>query len=76
MNAWAPFAESGHMWLPADHLASWVDAYIDECATFPNGAHDDQVDQTSMAADRLLIRPLLQQHSSNLLDLDEYRIGY
>lgn len=76
VNAWAPLAESGHMWLPADHLASWVDAYIDECATFPNGAHDDQVDQTSMAADRLLIRPLLQQHSSNLLDLDEYRIGY
>lgn len=75
-NAWAPLAESGHMWLPADHLAPWVEAYIDECAAFPNGAHDDQVDQTSMAADRLLVRPLLQQQPSNLLDLDEYRIGY
>jgi hypothetical protein len=22
----------------------WVDDFIEECASFPNGAHDDQVD--------------------------------
>lgn len=78
-GAWTPLAEAGHLWLPADHLAPWIGDYIEELAAFPNGAHDDQVDQTSMALDRLLLRPLLQQGGDTFDltdDYDDYRIGY
>jgi predicted phage terminase large subunit-like protein len=34
--------ESGRVLLPEDAL--WVGEFLDECATFPNSAHDDQVD--------------------------------
>lgn len=40
--------ESGHVWLP--ERAAWdVQALVDECAEFPRGAHDDQVDALSQA---------------------------
>jgi hypothetical protein len=29
--------------------ASWVTDFIEECAAFPNGAHDDQVDAMTQA---------------------------
>ena len=76
--AWAPLAESGHVWIPDDSLCSWVGDFVEECAAFPNGAHDDQVDQSSMALDRLLLRPLAQQLEQAQADddLDDYRIGY
>lgn len=77
VNAWVPFLEAGNVWLPADHLALWVDGYVEEAAEFPNGAHDDQVDQTSMALDRLLIRPLLAQTitDDDIDDGDDYDYG-
>jgi predicted phage terminase large subunit-like protein len=34
--------EAGNVFLP--HRASWLGDFIEECAAFPNGAHDDQVD--------------------------------
>lgn len=37
--------EAGHVRLPAK--AIWKDAYLSECAAFPNGKYDDQVDSTS-----------------------------
>lgn len=58
-NAVAPFIEAGNVWLPAQDIALPgldVDAFIDEAAAFPNAAHDDQVDGTSQALDRLLLR--------------------
>jgi predicted phage terminase large subunit-like protein len=39
--------EAGRVWLPA--MAPWADSFISECATFPGGSHDDQVDQMSQA---------------------------
>jgi predicted phage terminase large subunit-like protein len=40
----SPLIEAGHIYLPHPQWAPWVDAFIEECAAFPNGAHDDQVD--------------------------------
>lgn len=38
----APFIESGNVLLPQD--ASWLSDFLEEVSTFPNGAHDDQLD--------------------------------
>lgn len=72
-SAWSPLVESRHVWLPAPRLAPWVGDYIEECAQFPTGAHDDQVDQTSMALDRLMLRPL----ATGIITDDEpdYQVG-
>jgi predicted phage terminase large subunit-like protein len=50
----SPQLESGNWYLPHPMLAPWVDAFISECAAFPAGAHDDQVDAWSQGAKRLL----------------------
>ena len=39
-----PLIETGNVYLPHPLLAPWVKAFIEECAAFPNGAHDNQVD--------------------------------
>ena len=39
--------ESGNVYLP--HKARWLGDFIEECAAFPNAAHDDQVDAMSQA---------------------------
>lgn len=57
-NAVAPFIEAGNVFLPTKDVAlPGVDpeGLIDEAASFPNGAHDDQVDGTSQALSRLLL---------------------
>lgn len=54
----SPQLESGNWYLPHPMLASWVEEFIGECAAFPTGAHDDQVDAWSQGAKRLLwVRP-------------------
>lgn len=58
-NAVSPFVEAGNVWLPAPELAPWVGGYLEEMAAFPNAKHDDQVDQTTQAINRLLLQPLL-----------------
>jgi predicted phage terminase large subunit-like protein len=40
----SPLMEAGNVYLPHPLYAAWVNDFIEECATFPNGAHDDQVD--------------------------------
>ena len=45
--------ESGSVWLPHPDDAEWVREFVEECAQFPNGAHDDQVDAFTQAMDRL-----------------------
>ena len=37
------------MFLPHPQSAPWVDDFIEECAAFPQGAHDDQVDAMTQA---------------------------
>lgn len=56
-NAVAPFIEAGNVWLPEGGVALFdADGLVDEAASFPNGAHDDQVDATSQALARLLLQ--------------------
>lgn len=47
--------ESGSLWLPTPDTVTtpWVGRFIQECAEFPNGAHDDQVDALTQAIERL-----------------------
>lgn len=45
----SPWVETGNVFLPHPSIAPWVETFIDECAVFPNGAHDDQVDAWSQA---------------------------
>src|SRR5262249_12643569 len=40
----SPLIEAGNVYLPHPQMFPWVDGFIEECAAFPNGAHDDQVD--------------------------------
>lgn len=42
-----PIVESGNIYLPQGAL--WLDEFIDEAATFPKGANDDQVDSLTQA---------------------------
>lgn len=53
-NAVTPYIEAGRVYLPDS--APWVEDFIEEHAAFDAGAHDDQVDTTSMALERLLGR--------------------
>lgn len=53
-----PDVEAGNVYLPHPHIAPWVWDYIDEMATFPNGANDDQVDSTTQALRRLQLQSM------------------
>jgi predicted phage terminase large subunit-like protein len=45
----SPLIEAGNIYLPHPLSAPWVNGFIEECAAFPNGAHDDQVDAMTQA---------------------------
>lgn len=49
----SPIVEAGRVHLL---MGAWTDAFLDECAAFPNGVHDDRVDTLVMA---------LQQNRNN-----------
>ena len=46
-NAVAPLLESGMIWYPEGK--EWAEDLVEECAAFPNGNNDDQVDTAVMA---------------------------
>ncbi len=50
-NLVSPLVEAGHVFIPDS--AVWLADFLTETATFPNGAHDDQVDSMSQALDWL-----------------------
>jgi predicted phage terminase large subunit-like protein len=54
-NAVAPEIESGNVYLPHPLLKPWTDAFIEECAAFPNGANDDRVDEMTQALTRMAV---------------------
>lgn len=55
-SAVTPFLEAGNTWLPGNEIALFgVDELIEEAASFPNGAHDDQVDAASQALAAMLL---------------------
>jgi predicted phage terminase large subunit-like protein len=61
-SAASPLVEAGNVWIPTDELADWADAFVEECAGFPNATHDDQVDGFSQAAARLLLMPVFEEY--------------
>ncbi len=50
-QAVSPDIEAGNVHLP--NLAPWVNDFVEECAAFPNGKHDDQVDAMTQALNKL-----------------------
>lgn len=52
-HACAPVVEAGDIELPS--FATFTEAFVHECAVFPNGAHDDQVDNFTQIAIKLLL---------------------
>ena len=58
--------ESGNVHLPEDRR--FTADFIDECSSFPNAAHDDQVDCMSQALNRLIYQrgtaPIFEKMSS------------
>ena len=52
VNAVSGAIESGNVHLP--HNKPFTDNFVDECAAFPRGAHDDQVDCMSQALNRMI----------------------
>ncbi len=59
-NATLPYLEAGNVWLPGAALddgsdydpmltPAWAQSFVDECAGFPLGSFDDQVDSFSQA---------------------------
>ena len=48
-TAVSPLVEAGNVYLPHPEYAPRVNDFIEECAAFPNGAHDDQVDAMTQA---------------------------
>lgn len=61
-NAVSPFVEGHNVWLPDALIegCAWVGGLVDEAASFPYGAHDDQVDALTQGLNRILLQPLLQ----------------
>lgn len=52
-RAVSPQIEAGDVHLPHPDEFPWVEAFIEECARAPNGAHDDQADAMAQALDVL-----------------------
>lgn len=50
-RAQTPAVEAGNVHLPL--AGTWPAVFVEEASTFPNGAHDDQVDSWSQAMKRL-----------------------
>jgi predicted phage terminase large subunit-like protein len=50
VNAVSAFIEAKNVYLPQG--STWIHDFVEECASFPNGAHDDQVDAMSQALHR------------------------
>jgi len=44
-----PEHEAGNLYLPDPSIAPWVEEYLGELSSFPRGANDDEVDQTTQA---------------------------
>ena len=55
-SAIAPQVEAGNVYLPDPSIAPWIGDFIEECAAFPTGTHDDQVDAMSQALLRMALR--------------------
>jgi predicted phage terminase large subunit-like protein len=62
VNSILPLIEGGRVHLPDE--APWLDAFVEECVTFPGSTHDDQVDALAMALDVLARTGITHQWES------------
>jgi predicted phage terminase large subunit-like protein len=69
VKRYAPLVEAGNVYLPHPDYMPWVKDFIEECAAFPNGAHDDQVDAMTQALLRWITIPVQPRL---YVDEDEY----
>lgn len=60
--------ESGNIYLPKDKR--FTGDFVEECSSFPNGAHDDQVDCMSQALNRLIYQRATSPLAEKLSDFD------
>jgi predicted phage terminase large subunit-like protein len=67
----SPLIEAGNVYLPHPLYAPWVNDFIEECAAFPNGAHDDQVDAMTQA----LLRWNMAPEETIVICREPYRIS-
>ena len=51
LNAVLPLIEGGRVFIPNE--AQWLDSFMDEAQSFPNGKHDDMIDALSMGLSAL-----------------------
>jgi predicted phage terminase large subunit-like protein len=68
----SPLVEAGNIFLLHPLYAPWVNDFIEECAAFPNGAHDDQVDAMTQA----LLRWHMVVQQEMVWYLPDYPRGY
>jgi predicted phage terminase large subunit-like protein len=54
VNAVSHVIESGNVYLPHEDDCPWIIDFIEECASFPSGKHDDDVDAMSQALNRFM----------------------
>jgi predicted phage terminase large subunit-like protein len=66
-QAISPDVEAGNWYLPHPGLYPWVQDFVEECASFPNGAHDDQVDAWSQGGNYM--RRRIAQPGVRLFDI-------
>jgi predicted phage terminase large subunit-like protein len=67
----SPLIEAGNVYLPHPQFMPWVNDLIEECAAFPNGAHDDQVDAMTQA----LLRWNMVPRQTVVYDYRPYQIS-
>lgn len=59
VSAVSGIIEAGNVYLPKDKKFTW--AFIDQCAEFPNGKHDDMVDCMSQCLARIMHQRTFRQ---------------
>ena len=70
VNACTPLFESGMVWKPD---LAWATEVVEECASFPNGDHDDLVDSMTQAVLRFRQGGFVQLASDYEETFDGYR---
>ena len=70
-SAVSPLIEAGNVYLPSVDIAPWINDFIEECAAFPNGAFDDDVDSMSQALSRFIYAIIPIQERSNNREFPE-----
>ena len=63
-KAVSPFVQAGNCHIPDPRLPEnvWVAGFVEECAAFPTGTNDDQVDAFTQAA-AWFYQPILREQA-------------